>query len=66
MFSISADRWRNGRSNSVRILSISAAKNPFLLERPLKMEKNEYLFLSICFPYLLIDGEMDEPILLEF
>jgi hypothetical protein len=66
MFSISAYRWRNGRTNSVRILSISAGKNPFLLEHPLKMKKNKSLFLPICFPFLLIGGEMDEPFRLDF
>jgi hypothetical protein len=39
---------------------------PFLLEHPLKMKTNKYLFLSICFPFLLIGGEMDEAMLLEF
>jgi hypothetical protein len=66
MFSISADRWRNGRSNAVRILSISAGKNAFLLEHLLEMKKNKYLFLSIFFLFLLRGGEMDEAFLLEF
>jgi hypothetical protein len=30
------------------------------------MKKNKYLFLSICFPFVLIDAEMDEAVLLEF
>jgi len=48
MFSISACKWRNGWTISVRILSISAGKNPCLLEHPLKMKKiNIYFSLYV-------------------
>jgi hypothetical protein len=66
LFSISPCRWRNGWSISLWILFISAGKKRILLEYPLKIKKYKYPFLSICFPFLLVGGEMDEPFHLEF